>query len=173
MRQDVDNVRTHRGPAVAQIGARNPRSSCSRSETGAASNDPSRSAGSRGVPPADVRASTSRPRSFRTEDIALSCEVVSLARAVRFVGNRKNLLVLSFAVFDPKEKSTRFSNCSKTDRALHSRRPGQGRMTRVRWLHRACMSAVTLEAKWQGHRSSREGKKEKEAGPVLACHPEG
>ena len=30
-----------------------------------------------------------RPRSFRTEDIALSCEVVSLARAFRFVGNQK------------------------------------------------------------------------------------
>jgi hypothetical protein len=38
----------------------------------------------------------------------------------------KNLLVLSFTVFDSKEKSTRFSNCSKTGRAVHSRRPGHG-----------------------------------------------
>ena len=62
----------------------------------------------------------------------------------------KNLLVLSFTVFDSKEKSTRFSNCSKTGRAVHSRRPGHG--------------------------PSREGKKREKsraAGPVLACHPEG
>jgi hypothetical protein len=62
-------------------------------------------------------------------------------------GQPKNLLVLSFTVFVPLEKSTRFSSCSKTDRAVRSRRSGQGRMTGVRRLRRARMSAVSLEAK--------------------------
>jgi hypothetical protein len=42
-------------------------------------------------------------------------------------------------------------------------------MTGVRRMRRARMSAVSLEAKWRGHRSSREGKTEKscEAGAYL------